>query len=311
MYQVSDYQFLKKIYLKKKKKISQDKYHKKTSLLNKDQYHLNMLNQKGFCILKNVFTKQFIDSVRFDFQNEINLLNNISVPRDLTKKKKSIEDIYLPKLDQKLFEQGEKKFRNRTDSVKIKNPLINLPKTLMIALNERIISVCSNYFGYKPYLTFLKCVKTYANDLKEFDTQHFHIDENAINLLKVFIYLNDVKSKKDGPFTYVQESFLDIKKKWGLRARWDEKYLSTIYDKKKFVPILSNRGDVVIANTVAFHKGLKPIKNDRYILILNYGLHLDYTFNNKLDIREKILKKDFKLQSRENRKILSLLEKVN
>ena len=77
------------------------------------------------------------------------------------------------------------------------------------------------------------------------------------------------------------------------------------------MPILAKRGDVIIANTVAFHKGLKPIKKNRNILILNYGLHMDYSLNNKPDIKAKISKKDYKLQSKENRIILDLLEKVN
>ena len=58
-------------------------------------------------------------------------------------------------------------FKKYTDSVKIKDPLINLPKVLDIVLNKRIISVCSNYFGYKPYLTFIKCFKSYANNLDD------------------------------------------------------------------------------------------------------------------------------------------------
>ena len=186
-----------------------------------------------------------------------------------------------------------------------------MPKTQKIALNDRIISICSNYFNLKPNLTFIKCVKSYVNNLDNHDTQHYHIDENAIKLLKVFIYLNDVKSKKDGPFEYIKKSFLNIKSQWGLKTRWDKNHLLSIYNKKNFTPILAKRGDVIIANTVAFHRGLKPIKKDRNILILNYGLHIDYTFNNKPDIKSNILKKDYKLQNKIDRKILSLLKKVD
>ena len=34
----------------------------------------------------------------------------------------------------------------------------------------------------------------------------------------------------------------------------------------------------------AFHRGLKPKKKDRNIVIINYGMHVDFTFNNKFDI---------------------------
>ena len=311
MLKVSNYKYLEKIYLKNKYKKSRDKDYKKSKIFLNDKINLKILKRNGFCILRGVFSKDYINNINLDFQNQIKILRNISIPRDLRNKKNNIEDIYLPKLKEKIFCLGEKKFRHLTDSIKIKDPLINLPQTLDVGLNERIISICSNYFGVKPNLTFLKCVKTYANNLDDHDTQHYHIDENSIKLLKVFVYLNDVNSVKDGPFTYINKSFLNIKKHWGLNARWDKKYLSSIYKKKDFIPILAKKGDVIIANTVAFHKGIKPAKKDRNIIILNYGLHIDYSFNNKQDIKAKILKKDYIKQNKVNRKILSLLDKVS
>jgi ectoine hydroxylase-related dioxygenase (phytanoyl-CoA dioxygenase family) len=310
MLKVSDYNFLKDIYAQSEEKISLDKSHKKIDVSDIDKQNLYLLKNQGFCVLKDVFKKEFIDDIRSDFQNQINSLKNISMPKDLTSKRPSIEDIYVQKLSKKTLDSGEKNYRNLTDSIKIKDPLINLPKTVEIALNKRIMAVSSSYFGYKPYLTFLKCVKTYANNLNDFDTQHFHIDENAIKFLKVFVYLNDVKSENDGPFTYIQGSCKGIKKKWGRYARWDETYLQKLYGKKRIVPILGNRGDVIIANTVAFHKGLKPITNDRNILIFTYGLHMDYTFDNKPDIKANIAQKDFDKLSVENRGVFSLLEKI-
>ena len=225
MLRVSNYDYVKKYFLKNFKKTKNKKIHKKTSLLSTDRKHLNSLNQKGYCIVRNVFSKKFIDSLRLEFAKEIKKLENISCPRDLRLQKKNIEQIYLPKLDEKTFLQGEKKFKNFTDSIKLKDPLINIPRIIQVALNKRIISICSNFFGYIPYLTFLKCVKTFKNRLKEHDTQYFHIDENSVKLLKVFIYLNDVNSKKDGPFYYIQDSFKNIEKKWGKNARWNESYL--------------------------------------------------------------------------------------
>ena len=268
------------------------------------------LKKNGYCILKNVFSKKLTDDLNLKFQTQIKNLNNISIPRDLRKQKKNIESIYSSKIDKDIFISGEKKFRNFTDSIKLKDLLINLPGLIDCSLNKRIISMCSNYFDCIPYLTFIKCVKTYKNKIKEHDTQHFHIDENSIKLLKVFIYLNDVDSKQDGPFYYVQKSFKNINKMWGQNARWNESYLKKIYGKRNFIPILAKRGDVIIANTVAFHRGIKPMRKDRNIVILNYGMHIDFTFNNKFDINSTILKKQYKDQTKGNQSILSLLNKA-
>ena len=66
-----------------------------------------------------------------EFQNHIKNLRYISLPRDLRFKKKigvkkNIENIHNNKLEKKIFLMGEKKFRNYTDSVKLKDPLINI-----------------------------------------------------------------------------------------------------------------------------------------------------------------------------------------
>ena len=120
MLRVSNYNYVKKYFLKNLKKTKNKKIHKKTSLLSTDRKHLNSLNQKGYCVVKNVFSKRFIDSLRLDFAKEIKELKNISCPRDLRLQKKNIEQINLPKLDEKTFLQGEKKFKNFTDSIKLK-----------------------------------------------------------------------------------------------------------------------------------------------------------------------------------------------
>ena len=67
---------------------------------------------------------------------------------------------------------------------------------------------------------------------------------------------------------------------------------------------------MIIANKVAFHRGLKPKKKDRNIVIINYGMHVDFTFNNKFDITSNINKVDFKKQNSLNQSILSLLNKI-
>ena len=83
-----------------------------------------------------------------------------------------------------------------------------LPEILKIALDNKIISICASFFNALPKLTYLKLIKNYANKLSRFDTQYFHYDENAIKLLKVFVYLNDVNNNTEGPFCYVRKSIL-------------------------------------------------------------------------------------------------------
>ena len=71
MLKVSDYNFLKDIYAQSEEKISLDKSHKKIDVSDIDKQNLYLLKNQGFCVLKDVFKKEFIDDIRSDFQNQI------------------------------------------------------------------------------------------------------------------------------------------------------------------------------------------------------------------------------------------------
>ena len=81
-----------------------------------------------------MFPKKIINNLNSKFQKEIKNLKNISIPRDLRNQKKDIEHIYLPKVDKNFLQ--ERKFRNLTDSIKLKDPLVNLPELINFSLNK-------------------------------------------------------------------------------------------------------------------------------------------------------------------------------
>ena len=137
--------------------------------------------------------------------------------------------------------------------------------------------------------------------MKDFDTQSFHFDDNAVNILKVFIYLQDINHISQGPFCYVKKSHQNIEKYWnekvdlavpGRAPRWDNNKIEQTFGKENIVPIFANKGDAIIANTVAFHKGIKPTIKDRSLMIINYNIHQDYV-NNKPDALPNIDNKEF------------------
>ena len=106
-------------------------------------------------------------------------------------------------------------------------------------------------------------------------------------------------SIKDITRNLVREEMANIEKKLdAMENRYDS-----------IVPILAKKGDIVVANTIAFHKGTKPKTKDRYIIIFNFGLHKDY-IGYKPDVTPAISRKFFDSISDINqKKILTLLEK--
>ena len=53
-------------------------------------------------------------------------------------------------------------------------------------------------------LTSINLRKSFINNLQDAETNIYHKDENSFNLLKVFIYLNDV-DENAGPFMFVKK----------------------------------------------------------------------------------------------------------
>ena len=96
----------------------------------------------------------------------------------------------------------------------------------------------------------------------------------------------------------------------GRASRWTDNKIIKTFGRKSIAPIYAKKGDVVIANTIAFHKGTKPILKNRYVIIANYGLHPDYV-NGEKDALPEIKKKEFKkLKKIEEKRVLKFLKKI-
>ena len=309
--ELSSYNFLKEIYNQSINK-SQIFDVKKTKSKN-----LKELNSNGYTIIKNCLDLKTVDNIKNEFDKNIYNLKNIVYPRNVEKSKIINGKVLVDRISKKEFNLGENYFRNISDKVQFKDPLQNSNFINDIIFNEKIISTAYNYFGQMPHLTYFKIEKNYKNDLKNFDTQLFHFDENAFKLLKVFIYLDDVLEIGHGPFTYVKKSHKNIEKFWnkkvspsvtGRAARWDDKKIIKTFGKESMTPIFAKKGDVILANTIAFHKGTKPKTRDRYIIIYNLGIHKDY-IGYQPDKVPTIKKKYYNNLTKKQKYILKLLEK--
>ena len=277
---------------------------------NSPKTNLDELSEFGITCLKNHIPVPLIDDIKNNLQLKIDSLTDLSRPRDLRNTDNNKSNIKIQRLNDEDFNKGEKFFRNITDNIQVKDPILVMPEILKIALDKKIISICASFFNALPKLTYLKLIKNYANKLNRFDTQYFHYDENAIKLLKVFVYLNDVNNNTEGPFCYVRKSHLNAKKNWGKSVRYSDAEVEIMEDKKNIMEVTAKKGDVIVANTVALHRGLKPISKDRNILIINYGMHQDYTFDNKLDKTAKISREIFNKLDSDQKQVASLLEKI-
>ena len=310
--EVNNYSFLKQVYANNYKKFIVNGY---DDFSTED---LNHLNQNGYCILKNCLDTKLIESIKNKFQKNIDNLTNLNDPMDLRTINIGKQNVKVSRLKKHDLLKEEKHFRHNTYKISIKDPLRNVPEIITCALNKKILSLSMHYFKTLPYLTFCKLEKHYCNEMKDFDTQFFHFDDNAVNILKVFIYLQDINHISQGPFCYVKKSHQNIEKYWnekvdlavpGRAPRWDNNKIEQTFGKENIVPIFANKGDAIIANTVAFHKGIKPTIKDRSLMIINYNIHQDYV-NNKPDTLPNIDNKEFEKLSKNEKRIFGILNKV-
>ena len=312
--QATPLDFLDKIYEEKQKE-RRGKYGEfivsKEGLSDNLRSIMETIERDGIIILKSFANKAKVKEIADTFNKFLQTGINLSAPRDLSQRKNN--ELYtanLPRLSQEELLKGVDAYRFKTDNVQMKDALNNCPAILDLALDDCFLDLSSAYMESFPGFTYAKVVRNFANDIEEFDTQCFHIDEITPRLLKVFIYLTDTDINS-GPFTYVRGSHKQKAKYWGKKIRFTEEEMKEYFGAENIIPCVGNYGDVVIADTTGFHRGMKPKMNDRMIIILNYLVHNEYSFNYKVDIQAKLKRSIYETLSLKQRAACDLLEIVD
>ena len=155
--------------------------------------------------------------------------------------------------------------RDKVSSVGLVEPLMQL------------LAVVTSYFGTIPVTSFVKVRSTFSNYLPTADTQFFHADFGSYRILKAFIYLNDV-DLDGGPFCYIEGSHARKFEGWDQKSRFADEELRDVYGADCVTACTAKVGDIYLAETTGFHRGLKPTRHDRNIVIITYCVHPEYGF---------------------------------
>lgn len=283
------------------------------------------LYKKGIVIIEQVIKKNnVINLVKKKCLKFLNnpkyLMKSFNIKKAL-EKKKIINDVTIHQnnffLKNSEFLQGYKKYSKFTNSVEIKDPLINFPELNSIIFSKQIIQICKNYFNTKqPYLLYVAFRCHFKNKLPESDVNFYHTDDRSFitkkseNLLKLAIPFHITKREKS------EYSHLIIpKKKLGLSPKQFyqlQHSKENIFFKKKkryiFQPKLKNRSVVLFDPNNHFHKANKPNKT-RMICYVVFGKKTSYLSSKSKKI--KIHKKVYNNFDIEEKKFSCLLRKVN
>ena len=156
----------------------------------------------------------------------------------------------------------------------IKDPLYVSKTAFDIATSDIIFDISSEFFGCVPSLCTQNFRLSKLSNESANTTQLYHADRNSIKFMKFFIYLNDVDIH-GGPLTFVEGSHAKKFYNHLDKYRWSDEEIKHYYGNKKIKKLTANAGDLLIALTTGFHKGLKPENQERRMLTLNYVVHME------------------------------------
>jgi hypothetical protein len=142
------------------------------------------------------------------------------------------------------------------------------------ALQPQFIAIANAYLGLRAKLRAVHLWLTYPTEGEPASTQLWHRDADDFVNLKIFTYLTDVDIE-DGPFAYIPGT-----QRLGYRricpvtsgvGRTTDQEMGRVAAGSEWRICLGRAGTVVFADTSGYHKGVKPIRNHRLMLMVHYA----------------------------------------
>jgi len=151
--------------------------------------------------------------------------------------------------------------------------LLESPDIRALVADPFIRDIAAAYLGCTPIFTQLSAwwsrpdPDASAEDLSE-AAQLYHYDYDWPAFVKFFIYLTDV-GPDNGPFTFVVGTH-EHKVHWN-DGRRDDAYIGSTYPDRAWA-VAGDAGDLIIADTVGYHKGERVRAGERLMLQFEFAV---------------------------------------
>ena len=250
----------------------------------------DVLKEAGVCKVGSFFSEDSIANLRKSVKDVfINKGGKVKPPMDLSGLgnsdiKAGGKNFKCSPISQSATAAGPSSYRELTNSARLRQPILAVPSLADFALNEFFIDTADSYLGDKSQLNNIDVRMHFVNDLPGFDVNFFHHDDNlpsSHNFFKVFIPLTIAGCIEDGLTQYIPKSYrrnfaYDFINEYG-HFTGKHADLEKAYGKDPIVSLTSRPGDIYMADTLnGLHRGTKPITEDRFIVIINYGKIPEY-----------------------------------
>jgi hypothetical protein len=247
------------------------------------------IEEKGYAKIENFLSLELIDTIN-------------------QKTQRILDDGNHPYNQNKISQSDA---RNTKPYIQVLQPLISVEEIHELVFNDFIIDIAGAYLDCFPAFGTCNLRKSFVNDLPEEGTQLYHVDPNSPRFLKFFVYLNDVDID-GGPFCYVKGShtkkFEINGMNWNKQYRWPTEPINQIYGEENVKYLTAKKGDLLVADTNGWHRGTKPISNDRTMLTLDYVCHDEDFDSNR---RFQFSKENYNKLSDRHKQLCDFLKIVN
>ncbi|HKQ29795.1 MAG TPA: phytanoyl-CoA dioxygenase family protein [Burkholderiales bacterium] len=142
------------------------------------------------------------------------------------------------------------------------------------AVQPRFMAIADAYLGLRSQLRAVYLWLNYATGSEAASTQLWHRDGDDFMNLKIFTYLTDV-DENHGPFAFIPGTqpfgYRRLAPKRSEYGRTDDVQMQALVDRKEWAVCTGVSGDTIFADTCGFHKGVKPTRGYRLMLMVHYA----------------------------------------
>lgn len=287
-------------------------------MLKKNKQFIKRFSKFGYHVLENINNIDLIKKLEKKIISKLDKPNLIKTPKIIKNNLYNEKDLRGPlgvlkyNLNKKIIKKGVKFYKNKTNAISFKQPLINFNECLELILNDKVLEKVSLILGKNIKLGYVALSCQMNNKLPENDINFFHTDDHLNTsiikknkLIKLTIPISTYK-KIHRDYTHIKINKFKINNH--LSQYFSLKEVPMSLKKKIISPKVRNIDGLLFDPDNFYHLARKPKRNIRimlYIVFIKKGNYLE-----RKAVELKVKKKDFKKLSNKHKKFLDLLTKI-
>lgn len=277
----------------------------------------NIIKDKGYLVLKNISDNKKIRLLDKRSKSKLNNPLYLNIPKKITKNLYPLSDLKAPQnkleynLKRKTLKKGPSYYKNFTNSISFKQPLLNFKECFPIVFNEEIINYASIILGGPAKLGYVALTCLMNNNLPKNCINYFHTDDHLNSkiieknrLIKLSIPISS-KKKIHTEYKHIPINKFEIDNKIYQYSEFQD--IPKKLQKKIITPKLNTGDGIFFDPDNFFHMAKKPrkLRIVLYVVYIKKGNYLEKKVKNL-----KIKRNDYSKLNKKAKQFGELLTKI-